>query len=170
MPPMLKEDVMSRQKTLPDDVKQMCLSLVRGYERRKKEYKLRREELIHNTPSNLYTIKDKNDPYNERKHIGVMLPGSHLASRTTENLAQRLEDLENLPDTRRMRAVEHALDRVGMDLPEYQQKLLRKAIYTSCIQGRKYPFERLQVEGMERTCFYDRRLKFLVEIAHYMDM
>ena len=161
---------MSRVKKIPDDVKQNCLSLVRGYERRRKEYQLKREELLYNAPNNLYTIRDLDDPYDERKHIGVMLPSSHLASRTTEDLAQRLEGLEDLPDTRRMRAVEYAMDRIGLDLNEEQQTILRKAIYTSCLQGRKYPFERLQVEGMERTCFYDRRAKFLTDIAKFMGM
>lgn len=161
---------MSRVKRIPDDVKQECLSYVRGYERRRQEYRLKREELLHNSPNNLHTIRDQEDPYDVRKHIGIMLPSSHMASRTTEDMAQRLEGLEDLPDTRRMRAVEYAIDRVGLDLPEDQQKLLRKAIYTSCIQGRKYPFERLQVDTMERSCFYDRRMKFLMDIAKYMGL
>lgn len=161
---------MSRPKALPDDVKQNCLSLVKGYARRREEYRLRREELMHNTPNNIVTIKDREHPDDESKQIGVQLPSAHQASRTTEDLAERLQGLENLLDTQRMRAVEHAASMVGMDLPENQRRKLVNAIFTSCIQGRKYPFERLGIEGMERSCFYDRRRKFLVEIAIYMGM
>lgn len=161
---------MARVKQLPDDVKQNCLSLVRGYARRKREYAMKRQELMSNSSEKVITIRDMDHPDDDRKSYGVMLPGSHNASRTTENTAQRLAGLEDHPDTVRMRAVEYAESRIGLDLPEDQRKALSKAIFTSCIHGRKYPFERLRVEGMERSCFYDRRMRFLIDIAKYMDM
>lgn len=161
---------MSRTRKLEDDVKLNCLSLVRGYDRRRREYRLRREELMNSTPNNVVTIKDREHPEDERKHEGVLIPSAHHASRTTEDIAERIQGLEKLPDTKRMRAVEYAEKRVGLDLPEDQRKILVKAIFTSCIHGRRYPFERLGVEGMERSCFYDRRVKFLMDIAKYMDM
>lgn len=161
---------MARVKQLPDDVKQNCLSLVRGYERRKREYALKRAELMSNNTDKVITIRDKDHPEDERKTEGAMLPGSHNASRTTENIALRVIGLEDHMDTRRMRAVEYAEERIGMDLPDDQRKLLSKAIFISCKQGREFPFERLRVEGMERSCFYDRRMKFLIDIAKYMDM
>lgn len=161
---------MSKTKKLPDDIKINCLSLVKGYARRRAEYQQKRESLMHNTPDNVVTVKDKEDPENEGKQIGVMIGGSHHASRTTEDITERIMGLEKHPDTKRMRAVEYAAKRVGLDLPEDKRQLLVSAIFTSCIQGRKYPFERLNVEGMERSCFYDRRMKFLIDIAKYMDM
>ena len=45
-----------------------------------------------------------------------------------------------------------------------------QAIFQSCADGRKHPFERLGVAGMERSCFYERRMKFLVDIAKYMEL
>lgn len=161
---------MARVKQLPDDVKQNCLSLVRGYARRKREYAMKRQELMSNSSEKVITIRDKDHPNDDRKSVGVMLPGSHNASRTTENIAERMVSLEDHMDTRRMRAVEYAEGRIGQDLPEDQRRILSKAIFTSCIQGRKFPFERLHVEGMERSCFYDRRMRFLIDIAKYMDM
>lgn len=161
---------MARVKQLPDDVKQNCLSLVKGYARRKREYTLKRSELMSRGSDKVITVRDKDHPGDDRKSYGVLLPGSHNASRTTENVAERMLGLEEHPDTWRMRAVEYARDRIGADLPEDQRKALTKAIFTSCIQGRKYPFERLCVEGMERSCFYDRRMRFLIDIAKYMDM
>lgn len=161
---------MARVKQLPDDVKQNCLSLVRGYARRKREYNQKRQELMSRSNDKVVTIRDREDPENERKSVGVMLPGAHKVSRTTENIAERMLALEDHPDTIRMRAVEYAESRIGADLPEGQRKLLQKAILSSCIQGKKCPFERLHVEGMERSCFYDRRMRFLVDIAIFMDM
>ena len=161
---------MARTKQLPDDVKQNCLSLVRGYARRKREYAQKRAELMSCSTDKVITVRDKDHPDDERKSFGVMLPGSHNASRTTENIAERMVGLEDHMDTRRMRAVEYAEARIGQDLPEEQRTILAKAIFTRCIKGRQYPFERLCVEGMERTCFYDRRMRFLIDIAKYMDM
>lgn len=161
---------MARVKQLPDDVKQNCLSLVRGYSRRKREYAQKRAELMSNNPGKVITIRDKDHPDDDKKAEGAMLPGAHNASRTTENIALRVIGLEDHMDTRRMRAVEYAEGRIGMDLPEDQRKILAKAIFLSCTQGRRCPFERLHVEGMERSCFYDRRMRFLIDIAKYMDM
>lgn len=161
---------MARVKQLPDDVKQNCISLVRGYARRKKEYAQKRQELMTKSSDKVITIRDKDHPEDDRKSVGVMLPGAHNASRTTESIAEKMLSLEDHPDTIRMRAVEYAADRIGMDLPDRQRKLLVKAIFTSCIQGKKCPFERLHVEGMERSCFYDRRMRFLIDIAKFMDM
>ena len=161
---------MSRMKVLPEDVKQSCICLVKGYSRRKQEYKLKREELMNNSPNNVYTIRDRERPDDESRLIGVMMPGAHNASRTTENIAQRLQGLEDQPDTKRMRAVEYALKHIGLDLPDDQRKLLTEAIYISCINGRKCPFERLNIVGMERTSFYNRRARFLFDIAKFMGM
>ena len=161
---------MSRPKQLPDDVRKMCIQIVCGYQRRRLEYLLRRSELMANTPDNIVTIRDKEDPDNEDLHEGVYIPSGHNASRTTENIAEQILGLENLLETQRMRAVEYAADNVGLDLAEKDRQILINAMFKSCIQGRKYPFERLGVEGMERSCFYERRLKFLADIAKYMKM
>lgn len=162
---------MSRVKAMPDDVKQSCISLVKGYARRKMEYNLRRQELIHKTPNNHVTVYwDPSDPYNTNRQIGAVIPSGHNASRTTENIAEQIQALEKRPETRRMRAVEYAAERVGLDLGEKDRQHLKNAIFKSCIDGRKYPFERLGIDNMERSCFYDRRRKFLYDIAIFMDL
>ena len=70
----------------------------------------------------------------------------------------------------RVEAVEYAIGNVGQDLTERDRQILLRAILRSCTEGRKYPFEKLGVDMMERTCFYDRRTKFLTDIAKYMEM
>lgn len=106
---------MSRSKSIPDDVKKICLALVQGYERR------------------------------------------HKAAETPLEL-------------QRVRAVEYAAGNVGQDLNEKDRRTLLQAIFKSCTDGRKFPFEKLGVDMMERTCFYDRRTKFLMDIAKCMDL
>lgn len=161
---------MSRARSLPKDVRDTCLAYVRGYERRKREYALRREELMSHSPNNIITIKDKDDPEDESKHTGAILPSSHNASRTTEDVTLKLQGLEEQLETKRMRAVEYAAGLIGRDLAEDHRKNLVDAIFISCIQGRRSPFERLRVVGMERSCFYARRMKFLVDIAIYLEL
>lgn len=144
------------------------MSLVRGYSRRRKEYNQKREELMNITPCNIIKIKDPKKKDDERTWEGVSLPSAHHASRTTEDITEKILGLEKLPETQYMRAVEYAEKNVGLDLIENDRKKLVNAIFKSCLEGRKYPFERLGVEGMERSCFYDRRTKFLIDIAKYL--
>lgn len=164
--------IVSRKKVLPDDVRSFCISLVRGYPRRREQYNLKREELISVTPYNVVKIKGTGGPKDakddERNWEGAIVPSSHNASRTTEDVTERILGLEKLPETQYMRAVEYAAKNVGLDLTAKDRKVLVNAIFKSCQQGRKYPFERLGVEGMERSCFYDRRTKFLIDIAKYL--
>lgn len=161
---------MSRVKVLSDDMRLECLALVKAYDRRRKTYKLKREEIIRSSSDNIVTIADPDHPDDKRKGEGVYIPGSHFATRTTENISERLLALEEHPETQKMRAVEYAAKNIGSDLTTKDRKTLKDAIFKSCLNGRRYPFERLNVEGMERSCFYDRRRKFLIDIAKYMKM
>ena len=132
---------MSRKKSMPDDVKEACIAIVKGYERRRTTYVAERGAMIHNE-----------------------------AGLQAEEVARKLRVLEDLPETRRMRAVENSLESIGADLTEDQRSRLSRAIYSSCVAGREYPFERLGIDGMEGSCFYARRRKFLEEIAMRMEM
>lgn len=76
----------------------------------------------------------------------------------------------NALELQRVRAVEYAAGNVGRDLSENDRQTLLQAIFKNCTDGRKFPFEKLGVDMMERTCFYDRRTKFLMDIAKYMDL
>lgn len=144
---------MSRMKALPDDVRQTCIQLVRGYDRRVREYYDRRREIIEGTPN---------------REEG--LPTSHNASRAGENKAMQLLGLEELPETKRMRAVEQAKLQIGLDLPEVLRGKLVDAIILNCKSGRRYPYEYLDIDGVARTDFYVRRTSFLVDIAKHLSL
>lgn len=149
---------MSREK-LPWDVRQQCLWIVRGYDRARREYIKARRELLDAGGANYITYTEEGE---EKR---AFLPSSHQATRTTENLADRLMALDNTQSFRQMRAVEHARARIGAGMPPELQDELRDAIMLNCSDGRKYPFERMYVIGISRADFYRARNAFFRAIA-----
>lgn len=83
---------------------------------------------------------------------------------------RRCKGVSTQLELRRVCAVEYAMQNVGQDLSEADREHLASAIIRNCIDGRNAPFEALGVDIMERTCFYDRRLRFLIDIAKYMEL
>ena len=161
---------MSRPKLIHDDVRQTCIQMVRGYDRRVREYYDRRREIIDGSPSRFEVIKDKDAPEDWQKNSYFYSPSSHNASRTGEDKTMQLLGLEDLPETKRMRAVEEARRAIGLDLPEALRDKLVNAIMMSCKAGRRYPYEYLDVDGIGRTDFYTRRTRFLMDIAQRLDL
>ena len=161
---------MSRTKMLPDDVRKVCIQIVCGYQRRRQEYMLRRAELMDNRQDKIITIRDARDPDNEKLHEGVCLPGSHTASRTTEDVTERILGLEDIPETKRMRSVEYAAKRVRRDLPENVREKLRTAIILNCKSGKKYPYKVLDIDGFSERGFYRERDRFLMDIAVFLEL
>ena len=161
---------MARTKLLPDDVRQTCIQLVRGYDRRVREFYDRRREIIDGSPSRFEVINDKDAPEDWQKNSYFYPPSSHNASRTGEDKTLQLMGLEELAETKRMRAVEEAKRGIGLDLPEVMRAKLVDAIVLNCKSGRRYPYEYLDVEGIGRTDFYIRRTRFLMDIAKHLDL
>lgn len=149
---------MSKEK-LPWAVKQQILWMVRDYDRMRREYKRMRRDIL-DAGGEHYTTYVVNGE--ERR---AYISGGHNASRSTEDRQMQLETLEQTPMVKQMRAIEHASARIGKDLPELLRDQLREAILLNCQSGRKYPFERLYVVGMERSWFYHIRDQFFMDIA-----
>lgn len=135
---------------LPEDVKQSCLWLVRGYRRRVRDY--------------------------HRKRLDIMCaagsadgqPGSSSPGNPTARKAEALERLEREPETQRMRVVERAKLQIGQDIlsREVRQRLT-DSIILNCESGRHYPFEALNLTEFSRRDFYRRRQRFLEALAEY---
>jgi len=113
---------------------------------------------------------DKEDPDNEELHEGVYIPSGHNASRTTENIAEQILGLEDLPETKRMRAVEYAAKRIRRDIAEPVRNKLTSAIFLNCQSGKKYPYKVLDIDGFSERGFYRERDKFLVDIAIFLEL
>lgn len=150
---------------LPRDIQQQCLWIVRGYDRCRQEYKERRQEILDASGGpavSSYTVNGE-----ERL---VYFSGGHTASRTTENRELQLEGLESTLAFRQMRAVENARARIGAGLPDQLRQYLRAAIMQNCMDGRKYPFERLYTVGVSRRGFYRYREAFFYDIANELGL
>lgn len=144
---------------IPWDIRQQCLWIIRGYDRARREYFRARREILDAGGQNFTTAIV--DGVEQR----VYMPGARRVSRTTEDKQLRLEALEQTQAFKQMRAVEHARAKIGAGFPAEMQDKLRDAIMLNCIDGRKYPFERLFVTGVSRSDFYRARNDFFRAIA-----
>lgn len=144
---------------LPWDVKQQCLWIVRGYDRTRREYLKARREILEAGGENYVTYTENGESRRE------YLPTAHNATRTVESITLKLEALEKSTAFRQMRAVEHARARIGEGMPQAIRDALQDAIMLNCMNGRKYPFERLYIVGIGRSEFYRIRDAFFLEIA-----
>lgn len=69
---------------------------------------------------------------------------------------------------RRLEAVQHARESIGQDLPEPMRAQLAAAIMQNCIDGRRFPYQRLGLSFVSRSDFYRRRSYFLYEMAVHL--
>ena len=145
---------------IPWDVKQQCLWIVRGYDRTRREYMQARRDILDSGSAHYITYVTSTG-----EEARAYLPGAHNASRTTEDKQMKLEALEHTLACRQLRAVEHARARIGAEFPRKMQDQLRDAIMLNCMDGRKYPFERLCIDGISRSDFYRQRNAFFRGIA-----
>lgn len=135
---------------LPEDVKQSCLWLVRGYRRRVREYHRKRLDILCSSGS----------PDGQ--------PGGGGPGNPTARKAEQLERLEREPETQRMRVVERAKLQIGQDIQsEEVRQRLTDSILLNCESGRRYPFEVLNLTEFSRMDFYRRRQRFLETLAEY---
>lgn len=152
---------------LPEDIKLAAISLVKGYDRRKKEFEERFRDIVEATgvgwDEYIAEIGGKDVVCRSYEGRGSGMPG-----RPVEAKAQRLEKLMTRPDTIRLRAVERAYDEIG---ERYGSREVRKAvsdgILKNCRSGRRWPYEALDLPGITRKEFYKERRKFLWRVARY---
>lgn len=136
---------------LPDDLKTQLISIVRGYNRRVRLYHDRRDAIIYGSP----------EPPDGQ-------PKSNCKSDIVASKLLELEKIEQLFDTKAMRAVEQAKVQIGNDLlSERQRQKLTDAIWDSCIHGRNFRFNYYDL-AVSKSNFYERRRKFLYHIATYL--
>lgn len=148
---------------LPEDVRAAAIHMVRGYARRLAWYRAARECILYGTACRYitYTVTAGGHKETRRQYFS----SSSLPGKPTEDKVIRLAQLEEIPEIRRLRAVEQALRRVGQDVvDDTEREKLRRAICDSCIEGRHFVFEHRDL-CVGKTNFYKRRSLFLYEIA-----
>ena len=154
---------------LPWDIKQECLWIVRGYDRRVKQYIAERQDIIEAGGGNYvtYTHVENGKPEERREYM----PHSNNTGRPIEDKQSQLEAVEHYPETLKMRAVEHAKLRIGLDCAgEEVRQRLADGIILNCESGRKYPFEYLNLPEFSRMDFYRRKDTFLMDVAKFLRM
>lgn len=153
---------MSRKPVLPYDIRQECLWIVRGYDRRVKAYHEARREIIDGAACGFADKKN-----GER----VYLPHGTGDSRPAENKMEQLTAIEDWPETQRMRAVENAKLHIGLDLEnEELRQRLTEGILLNCMSHKQYPYMLLNLPGISEHGFKRRKEKFLIEIADFLDL
>lgn len=142
---------MSKKATLPYDVRLECIAYVRGYPRRVRAYREARAEILDGT----HSATDG-------------MPNGSGAGRPAESKAEQLAAIENWPETKKMRAVEYAIDRCGLDLEsESVRKQLTQGIMRNCQGKHKYSRNKIIVPGISERTFSRRKEQFLHDIAIY---
>lgn len=158
-----------KDNKLPWDIKQECLWIVRGYDRRVKRYIAQRQDIIETGGASYvtYTHMEGGTPEERR----AFMPHSNYAGRPVEDKQAQLEAVEHYPETLKMRAVEFAKLRIGLDCNnEEERQRLSNGILLNCESGRNYPFEYLNLPEFSQRDFYRRKDAFLFEIANYLHM
>lgn len=142
---------MSKKATLPYDVRLECIAYVRGYPRRVRAYREARAEILDGTHS-----------------ATEGMPRGQGAGRPAESKAEQLAAIENWPETKKMRAVEYAIDRCGRDLDS--DAIRRQLIYGimhNCQGKHKYARNRIVIPGISEATFSRRKERFLHDVAKY---
>ena len=94
------------------------------------------------------------------------MPHGSGNSRIAERKAERLTIIESWPETKKMRAVEYAMDNVGRDIAnENVRRKLVWAIMRNCDSQKQYPIEMISPAGISPRTFRRRKDKFLWLIA-----
>lgn len=142
---------MSKNQRLPYDVRLECIAYVRGYPRRVQAYNDARSEILSGGNS-----------------ATEGMPRSPGICRPAESKAEQLAAIENWPETKKMRAVEYAIDRCGRDLEsESVRNQLTQGIMRNCQGKHKYSRNRIIVPGISERTFSRRKEQFLFDIATY---
>lgn len=146
---------MSRKETMPYEVRQEVLWIVRGYDRRVKAHHEAVRQIIEGSGSSDNTG----------------MPSGSRCSRTVEDKAEKLSAIEAWPETRKMRAVEQAKLHIGADMEneELRQRLVN-GIILNCESRHEYPFRYMDLPGVSKSDFYRQKDNFLLEIAENLHM
>jgi hypothetical protein len=136
---------------IPKDVTALCEQVVKGYERRKKDYENKRLDIIYHSGGGLTDF------------VGGRAAGS--ISNPNACKAERLEKLEESLDYKLIRAVDESLMMLGADFSRDLRDRLRTAVMLNCENGREFPYEVLNIDEFSRRDFYRKREKFITGIA-----
>ena len=99
------------------------------------------------------------------------LPKGNHISHQTEDKAIKLQIIEESFQNKLVQAIDRARLHIGSDIVnEELVKKLRAAIWESTLDGRQYPYETWDLPTIYRDDFYERKRKFILDIAKNMKL
>lgn len=135
---------------MPHYVRQAVVWLCRGYEDNCKWVRSEMDKIY----SRNYTISD--------------MPRSGEYRNRQEDI---IDNIDERTRTKFVQAIDQAKLQIGLDLQsEELKKKLTAAIWTSTLNGREYPYEVWDLPTIYRDDFYERKRKFIYDIAVYLDL
>ncbi len=109
--------------------------------------------------------KHKMPPYIKQAMIWLCRGYYDALDWTEENRCRNDID-ENHYNFRLVKAVDNAVCNIGSDLVNLElRRKLREAIWESSLNGREYPYEVWDLPTIYRDDFYERKRKFIKEVA-----
>lgn len=145
---------MSNKYSLPYDIRMECIAYVRGYPRRVRAYNAAREEVLE---SSAYAMSG--------------MPHGPGDSRIAERKVERLATIESWPETKKMRAVEYAMENVGRDIDnENVRRKLVWVIMRNCENRDRYPLRIMDGYGFSERTLKRRKAAFLWHVADYLGL
>lgn len=146
---------------IPKDVKFTILNIIKGHERRKREYKKEYDNIFDDSACSYETYIDDNG----KTVIAFVPKGKGEKHSSVESKAQALIELQEKQDTIIMNIVDEELNNIGADISNLKaRQQLIKGIYQNCI-SKEYPYERLYTPGISRKKFYQYRNIFIYKVA-----
>ncbi len=159
---------MQNKYKLPPDVRRTVISLVQGYNRRKKELIQKENEICSVSGGKYETI---HNPEDWHKDVRVYMPSVRgTVVSVIETQAGELFKLHESFDYRCNQSIDRALEELQLD--SYNKELtdkIKKNIISSCEEGKKFKFYRSGIDGISECTFYRLRHRFLYSVAKKLD-
>lgn len=159
---------MQNKYKLPPDVRRTVISLVQGYNRRKKELIQKENEICSVSGGKYETI---HNPEDWHKDVRVYMPSVRgTVVSVIETQAGELFKLHESFDYRCNKSIDKALEELQLD--SYNKELsekVKKTIIVSCEKGRDFSFERSGIDGISKPTFYRLRSQFLYLLAKKLE-
>lgn len=148
---------MQNKYKLPDDVRYMCIGIVKGHRRRQHELKSMRNEVIE--------MHGQTNSFDENGRACV---SNYIIAgvSTTEMRGLTLQNLSQQADSKLISAVEQALTDATSEIDSLElQNKLKNALVDSC-ENRRRSYNYFDLPGISRKKFFEYKNKFLYSIAN----
>lgn len=153
---------MQTKYKLPKDVYQSTIWLIRGHERRVKEYKEKKDDILNGGGAKYITYHNKLNGEEARAY----LPSSGTKQSATQIKALALVALEADIDTIKMNMVQQALEEVSELISDKKAKeYFKVALLQNINDRRQYPFRNLNNVFVSEKTFYNYKAKFIYLVA-----